>query len=34
MSKQVEHVVVQMEFNNAQFEKGTKETMSTLDKLK
>lgn len=34
MSKQVEHVVVQMEFNNAQFEKGTKETMSTLDRLK
>ena len=34
MSKQVEHVVVEMQFNNAQFEKGTKETMSTLDKLK
>jgi tape measure domain-containing protein len=34
MSKQVEHRVVEMRFDNKQFEQNTKETMSTLEKLK
>lgn len=33
-SKVVEERVVQMTFDNAQFERNTKQTMSTLDKLK
>lgn len=33
-SKSVDERVVQMEFDNRQFEAGAKETMSTLDKLK
>ena len=34
MSKEIEQRVVQMKFDNAQFEAGTKQTLSTLDKLK
>ena len=34
MSTDIEQRVVQMKFDNKQFEAGTKETMSTLDKLK
>ena len=34
MSKQVDERVVEMRFNNKQFESATKESMSTLDKLK
>ena len=34
MSREIEQRVVQMKFDNAQFEAGTKQTLSTLDKLK
>ena len=34
MSTEIEQRVVQMKFDNKQFESGTKTTMSTLDKLK
>lgn len=34
MSKVIDERVVEMRFDNKQFEKNTKETMSTLDKLK
>lgn len=34
MSKKVDERVVEMRFDNAQFESATKQTMSTLDKLK
>ena len=34
MSKEIEQRVVQMKFDNAQFEAGTKQTLNTLDKLK
>ena len=34
MSKKVDERVVEMRFDNAQFESGVKTTMSTLDKLK
>ncbi len=34
MSTQVDQRVVEMRFDNAQFEKGTRQTMSTLDRLK
>ena len=34
MSKSVDQKVVQMQFDNAQFEQGAKQSMSTLDKLK
>ncbi len=34
MSKQVEQRIVEMEFNNKNFEKNVKTSMSTLDKLK
>lgn len=34
MSREIEQRVVQMRFDNAQFEAGTKVTLSTLDKLK
>ena len=34
MSKQVDEKVVEMRFDNKQFESATKESMSTLDKLK
>ncbi len=34
MSTEIEQRVVQMKFDNQQFESGTKTTMSTLDKLK
>ena len=34
MSTEIEQRVVQMQFDNQQFESGTKVTMSTLDKLK
>ena len=34
MSKEIEQRVVQMRFDNAQFEAGTKVTLNTLDKLK
>ena len=34
MSKEIEQRVVQMRFDNAQFEAGTKQTLNTLDKLK
>lgn len=34
MSKEVDYRVVEMQFDNKDFEKNTKESMSTLDKLK
>ena len=34
MSKTIDQKVVQMQFDNQNFEKNAKETMSTLDKLK
>ena len=34
MSKQVDERVVEMRFDNKQFESATEETISTLDKLK
>ena len=34
MSAEVDNRIVEMQFNNAQFEKGVSESMSTLDKLK
>ena len=34
MSREIEQRVVQMKFDNAQFEAGTKQTLNTLDKLK
>ena len=34
MSKTVDERIVEMRFDNKQFESGVKETMSTLDKLK
>ena len=34
MSKEIESKVVSMEFDNSQFEKPAKESMSTIDKLK
>jgi len=34
MSRTVDQKVVQMQFDNAQFEQGAKQSMSTLDKLK
>ena len=34
MSTEIEQRVVQMKFDNKQFESGTKTTMSTLYKLK
>lgn len=34
MSKTIDEKVVEMRFDNRQFEQGTKQTMSTLDKLK
>ena len=34
MSKQVDQRVVEMRFDNAQFEKNVSTSMSTLDKLK
>ena len=34
MSTTIDHRVVEMRFNNQQFERKTKETLSTLDKLK
>ena len=34
MSREIEQRVVQMKFDNAQFEAGTKVTLNTLDKLK
>ena len=34
MSKKVDERVVEMRFDNAQFESATKQTMSTLDRLK
>ena len=33
MSTEIEHRVVEMRFDNKQFESGTRTTMSTLDKL-
>ena len=33
MSREVDERVVEMRFDNAQFEKGTRETMNTLDRL-
>lgn len=34
MSREVDERVVQMQFDNAQFERGTRQTMGTLEKLK
>lgn len=34
MSREIEQRIVEMRFDNAQFEAGTKQTLSTLDKLK
>lgn len=34
MSREVDERVVQMQFDNAQFERGTRQTMNTLEKLK
>lgn len=34
MSREVDERVVQMQFDNAQFERGTRQTMDTLEKLK
>jgi hypothetical protein len=34
MSREVDERVVSMKFDNDQFEKGVKQTTSTLDKLK
>ena len=34
MSWEVDERVVQMQFDNAQFERGTRQTMGTLEKLK
>ena len=34
MSTEIDQRVVQIKFDNAQFESGTKQSMSTLEKLK
>lgn len=34
MSEEIDQKVVELKFDNAQFEEATKESMSTLDKLK
>ena len=34
MSKEVDQRIVQMQFDNAQFEKNTKQSLGTIEKLK